>query len=310
MALRFVPDNTKIDFMRWRKTGLSISSIINIGALLLCFYFQTLNLGIDFLGGTLMEVKTIQGKSIGDVRAKLSDLGLGEITLQEFGGADLLLIRAQRQPGGDDAQLAAVQTMQTALKDLVVEFRRVEFVGPTVGKELQMAAFWATLGSILAIIAYIWLRFEWYYGVSGVVALLHDVIATLGLFAITGMEFNMTTIAALLTLAGYSINDTVVIFDRVRENLQKFKKMSFLELANRSINDTLSRTIMTSMTTELALIALLLFGGEAIRGFALAMVFGVFVGTYSSYFIALPMLYILRPKDTSYQATASSGTNP
>jgi preprotein translocase subunit SecF len=252
-----------------------------------------LNLGIDFLGGIMLEIKTKGPADIADLRSQVSGLGLGEVSLQEFGQPDVVLIRLQRQEGGDNAQQEAVSKVKKVLDAAVIEYRRTELVGPTVGAELQEAAFLAIVAAIGAILLYIWFRFEWQYGVGAVVALAHDVITTIGLFALFSLEFNLSTVAAVLTIAGYSINDTVVVFDRVRENMRKFKKMPLPALFNRSINETLSRTVNTSLTTLLALIALFAFGGEVIRGFTVAMMWGICIGTYSSIALAVPLLLYL-----------------
>tara|TARA_A100001037_G_C15130539_1_gene628480 strand:- start:33 stop:887 length:855 start_codon:yes stop_codon:yes gene_type:complete len=257
------------------------------------FFGRGLNLGIDFLGGILLEVKTDGPADIADLRIKINDLNLGDTSLQEFGAKDTVLIRVQRQKGGDDAQKLAVDKIKEGLGSSVIEYRRTEFVGPTVGAELKEAAIWAVLAAVGAILLYIWFRFEWQFGVGAVIALTHDVITTIGLFALLQLEFNVSTVAAVLTIAGYSINDTVVVYDRVRENLRRYKRLSLIELFNRSINETLARTVMTSVTTLLALLALFFFGGEVIRGFSIALIWGVFVGTYSSIALAVPLLVFL-----------------
>ena len=293
----FLPDQTKIPFMTWRKIAGGLSLAMVIGSLVLVAT-SGLNFGIDFLGGTLIEVKT-NGAQIDEFRDRLGDLDLGEVGLQEFGAPDDLLIRAQRQDGDEAAQLEVLETIRQAIGNLVVEYRRTEFVGPTIGSELREAAFFATISALLAVMIYIWFRFEWQFGIASALALIHDLLITIGFFALTGLEFNLASVAALLTIAGYSINDTVVIFDRVRENIRKFKKLPLIDLLNRSLNDTLKRTLLTSLTTELALITLAVFGGEVIRGFVLALMFGVFIGTWSSVFVAVPVLTLIRPRRSS-----------
>ena len=253
-----------------------------------------LNLGIDFLGGILVEVKTDGPADVAGLRNKVSNLGLGEVSIQEFGAPDDVLIRVQRQKGGDAQQQAAVAIISEAIKAEVLEFRRTETVGPTVGAELKDAAILAVLMAIGAILLYVWFRFEWQFGLGAVIALSHDVLATIGLFSLLGLEFNLASVAALLTIAGYSINDTVVIYDRVRENMRRYKSMPLTKLFNKSINETLARTVMTSVTTLLALLALVLLGGEVIRGFSIALIFGVLIGTYSSVALAVPTLLYLR----------------
>ena len=291
--LTIIPADTTIDFMGRRKIAFVFSAMLVVAAAGL-FLGLGLNLGIDFLGGILIEVKTEGPADVGRMRSTLGQLGLGDVSLQEFGEPDVVLIRIQRQEGGDEAQQVAVTTVKEALGNTVVEYRRTETVGPTVGVELQEAAFLAVLAAIGAILVYIWFRFEWQFGVAAVVALLHDVISTIGLFSLLQLEFNLATVAAVLTIAGYSINDTVVVFDRVRENLRKYKKLPLPDLFDLSINGTLSRTIMTSLTTLLALASLYILGGEVIRGFSIALIWGIVVGTYSSIALAVPLLLYLK----------------
>jgi preprotein translocase subunit SecF len=223
--LRLIPAETAIDFMGRRLIAFAFSAVLMVASMGL-FVGQGLNLGIDFLGGILVEVKTDGPADVGEMRSTLGQLGLGDISLQEFGEPDVVLIRVQRQEGGDEAQQEAVKAVKDALDGTVVEYRRTETVGPTVGEELQQAAILAVLAAIGAILVYIWFRFEWQFGIAAVAALLHDVISTIGLFCLFQLEFNLATVAAILTIAGYSINDTVVVFDRVRENLRKYKRLS------------------------------------------------------------------------------------
>jgi preprotein translocase subunit SecF len=290
--LRLVPANTAINFMGRRLIAFAFSAALILGSLGLAVT-NGLNLGIDFLGGILLEVQTEDKADLGMLRSDLGGLGLGEVSLQGFGAEDVVLIRVQRQEGGDAAQQVAITRIKDALGDTVKEYRRTETVGPTVGAELKEAAMWAIGSAILAILAYIWFRFEWQFGIAAIIALIHDVVTTIGLFALFQLEFNLATVAAVLTIAGYSINDTVVVFDRVRENLRKYKKMPLPELFNQSINETLSRTTITSVTTLLALGALFFFGGEVISGFSIALIWGVVIGTYSSIALAVPVLLYL-----------------
>jgi preprotein translocase SecF subunit len=219
-------------------------------------------------------------------------LGLGEAELQEFGAPNDILIRLETQPGGDAAQAQAVSKVTAALgKD--VEIRRVELVGPKVSGELTQEGTIAVIAAVILVLVYIWFRFEWQFGLGAVASLLHDVIITIGMLSILRIEFNLNIIAAILTIIGYSLNDTVVIYDRIREYLRKYKKMPFVDLINAALNSTLARTIITGTSTLIALLALYLFGGEVIRGFTFTMIFGVLVGTYSSLFIAAPVLIIL-----------------
>jgi len=286
--ISLVPVGTKIDFMRFRKIAAIFSlALVVVSAGL--FFTKGLNFGIDFRGGILMEIRTDGPADISKLRSTLNELNLGEVQLQEFGQPTDVLIRIERQPGGEKGQQIAVEKAKAALGEKV-NYRRTEFVGPKVGGELIEAGVTAVLLAMAAMLVYIWFRFEWQFGVGAVVALLHDVALTIGVFALLGLEFNLSTVAAILTIAGYSINDTVVVYDRVRENLRKFKQMSLYELLNLSVNGTLSRTLLTSVTTLIALGALYFFGGEVIKGFSFAMIWGVIVGTYSSIFIAVPLL--------------------
>jgi preprotein translocase subunit SecF len=228
------------------------------------------------------------------MRAKLDALNLGDVSLQEFGSPSDVLIRIAQQPGGDAAQMKAIQAARNALGP-GVEYRRVEVVGPSVGSELIRAGVLATALALAGIAVYVAFRFEWQFGIGAMVSIFHDVTTTVGLFALLQLEFNLTTLAAILTIAGYSINDTVVIYDRMRENMRKYRTMPFRELINISLNETLSRTILTVSTTTLAVLALLLFGGQVLRGFSIAMLWGMFIGTYSSLFVAAPLLYYIQP---------------
>tara|TARA_B100001123_G_C15256127_1_gene1004717 strand:- start:617 stop:1405 length:789 start_codon:yes stop_codon:yes gene_type:complete len=239
-----------------------------------------------------MEIRSTNDINIPKIRDKLSDLGLGEINIQEFGVSTDALIRIQRQQGAEKQQLLAIEKVKNSLGE-AFEYRRTEFVGPTVGAELKEAGAIAICLALLSILIYIWLRFEWQFGLGAIFALTHDIVSTIGLFALLQYEFNLATVAAILTIAGYSINDTVVVYDRVRENLRKYRQLELIAVFNMSINETLSRTTMTSITTLLALFAIYFFGGAVLADFALAMIWGVCIGTYSSIFIAVPiMLYI------------------
>ena len=293
-ALNLVPANINFSFIPKRKMFMAFSALL-VAASVFMFLSKGLNYGIDFKGGIMLEVRTEKAANIAEMRTTLGDLGLGEVSLQEFGQPTDVLIRIQRQDGGEKAQQEAVNTIKAALGSSV-EYRRTEFVGPKVSDELFWGGLTAVGLAILAILIYIWFRFEWQFGLGAVVALSHDVITTIGIFALMGFEFNLSTVAAVLTIAGYSINDTVVVFDRVRENLRKYKKMPFPELLNNSINQTLSRTVITSVTTMLALLALYLLGGEVIRDFSFAMIWGVLIGTYSSICLAVPILLNLNIK--------------
>ncbi len=296
--LRLIPHKTRLGFIGVRR----IAFVVSLAAILASaglFLVRGLNLGIDFLGGIMIEVQTPGTADLGRMRGALGALGLGEVALQEFGAADDVLIRVARQPGGEDAQRLAVDAVKGALAGLGtgdMTYRRVEFVGPKVSAELVEAGAIAVVAAVIAMLVYIWFRFEWQFSIGAVLALVHDVLLTIGMFALTHIEFNLASIAAILTIVGYSINDTVVVYDRVRENLRKYKTMPLAELLDLSLNETLSRTTMTSLTTLLALFALYFFGGDVIAGFTFAMIWGVVVGTYSSIFIAVPVLLRWQPR--------------
>jgi preprotein translocase subunit SecF len=301
IVIRRVP---KIDFMRWHLYGFAFSlalTALTIGL----FLTVGLNYGIDFTGGTLIEVRVTSGPAdLAAMRAKLDALKIGEPSLQGYvdktsaecaaSPPSCVLIRLPEQPGGDAAQQQVVRKVRDALGP-GVEYRRTEVVGPSVGSELIRAGVLATVLALGAILIYIWFRFEWQFGIGATIATLHDVVTTVGLFAIFQLEFNLTTLAAILTIAGYSINDTVVIYDRVRESMRKYRTMPFRDLINLALNETLSRTILTVSTVALAVLALLFFGGEVLRGFSIAMLWGIVIGTYSSLFIAAPLLYYVQP---------------
>lgn len=304
MLLKLIPDNTHIGFTRMRFAAMVFSAILVVGSLLALFTIG-LNFGVDFKGGVTIEVADDEPIDIGEVRTVVSDLGLGSVDVQEiqdFSTSDeAVLIRIAQQEAddsedetaGETAQQAASLAVQDALRELLgdgVDFRKVDVVGPTVSGELVQKGALAVALAISMMLIYIWLRFEWQFSLGAIVALIHDVIITLGMFSVTQLEFNLAIIAAILTIVGYSMNDTVVVYDRVRENLRKFKQKPLAELLDLSINDTLTRTIMTSGTTMLALLSLAVFGGEVLRGFTLAMIWGIVIGTYSSIFVASPFL--------------------
>ena len=293
--LRLVPARTSIPFLRFRLMAFALSGFLALASVVL-FLTLNLNYGIDFRGGILIEVRTPEVAEIGRMRGALSGLGLGEVALQEFGDPRDVLIRVERQAGDATAQQRAVEMVKKALDREIgtgISYRRVEFVGPKVSDELKEAGTIAVLLAVFCMLVYIWFRFEWQFSVGAVVALVHDVVLTIGVFSLTRLEFNLSIIAALLTIVGYSMNDTVVIYDRVRENLRRYRTMELKELLDVSVNETLSRTTMTSVTTLLALLTLFFFGGEVIRGFTFAMIWGVVVGTYSSIFVAAPVLIYL-----------------
>ena len=284
-----------IPFMRFARAFFLASGLLvlaSIGAVATV----GLNFGIDFQGGTMIEIGFEEPADLGAVREVMGGLGLGEVQVQEFGNANDVLIRVAEQPGGDEAQQAVVTKVRAALGERFgegVSYRRVEVVGPKVGDELVFDGVLAVVVAVIAMLFYIWLRFDTQFGVGAVASLTHDVILTLGIFSVFQMEFGLPIVAALLTILGYSINDTVVVYDRIRENLRKYKKMDLPELIDLSINETLSRTLVTSGTTLLALLALFYFGGPVIHNFVFAMIFGIVIGTYSSIFIASPTLKYL-----------------
>jgi len=393
MALKLVPDGINLGFVKRRKIFFTVSAVLFVAALASTF-LQGLNFGIDFKGGILIEARNKSGPAdIGQMRTQLGALGLGEVSLQSFGVNTDVLIRVEKQAGGEEAQAKAIRrikdvfsllaeatekepeyktdqplvlkgklnrsgttiaTIEERLAKLslvgklgisrdaasgdvsivipvqyadtdsatikrekqnralasvrdalsVVTYRRTEFVGPQVGGELIIDGIWAVTLAMFGILLYVWFRFEWQFSVAAIVALLHDVLLTLGFFAEMELEFNLATVAAVLTIAGYSINDTVVVFDRVRENLRKYKKMPLPELMNKSINETLSRTVLTSITTLLAILALVILGGQVIRDFSLALVWGVLIGTYSSICLAVPILLYFNIRRDSFGGEA------
>jgi preprotein translocase subunit SecF/SecD/SecF fusion protein len=257
---------------------------------LLLFGVKGLNYGVDFKGGSLLEVQSTTGPAdLASMRDKLNKLGVGAVQIQTFGAPTEVLIRVEQQPGGDAEQQVALKKVTGALAGQYT-LQRQEVVGPAVSSELRFTGFISVAAGLLAIVAYVWFRFEWQFAVGAIVALTHDVLLTVGVFSLLQLEFDLSTVAALLTILGYSVNDTVVVSDRIRENLRKYKRMELNELLNLSINETLSRTILTACTAIIVLFALYIFGGEVIRNFNFAMLFGVVVGTYSSVFIAAPLL--------------------
>jgi preprotein translocase subunit SecF len=291
--LRIVPDDTKFDFIRFRRVSFPISAMLSILAIFLYFH-HGLNFGIDFKGGILMEVRVKSGAAdLAKMRTTIAGLNLGDFQLQNFGGPSDVLIRIAEQPGGETAQAVAKQKVHDALGESV-EYRREDVVGPRVSGELLYKGILGLFAAIGAILCYLWFRFEWQFALGAMIANVHDIVLTLGFMSVTQIDFDLTSIAALLTILGYSLNDTVVIYDRIREMLRRYKKMPMPELLNVSINATLSRSIITHVTVAMSLLALLLFGGQAIHSFTATMMFGVvLVGTYTSVFIASPILIYL-----------------
>lgn len=308
--MELIQTKTHLDFIRYRKLAFALSgllALLSVGSLL----FQGLNLGIDFSGGTLVQVRFVQPPSVEKIREALASMALGDVVIQEFGSPQEILIRVEQQAAGTDAQSALAARIIDTLKPLVpegeVESRRVEFVGPQVGSELAINGLLAVLYSMVAILIYVAWRFEMRFAYGAVLAIMHDVIITVGLFSLLQKEFTLVVVAALLTVIGYSINDTIVVYDRIREETIRMKKHPLSAVINRAINDTLSRTIITTLTVILVLVALLLFGGAVIHDFALVLFFGVMVGTYSSVFVASPIVLIL---DRTTDETAKTPPNP
>ncbi len=289
---RFIPDDAHVPFMRWRLPAMLTSAALVVLSLLLVFGVG-LNLGIDFRGGSLLEVRMPGPADLAAMRRVLGELDLGQVELQNFGDEREVLIRIERQEGDREAQQAAIEIVKKALVGAFgegIEFRRAEYVGPKVSRELFWNGVLAVGLALVLVLIYIWFRFEWQFGAGAIVALFHDVLTTLGLFVVTGYEFNLATVAAILTIVGYSLNDTVVIYDRIRENLRRYKTTPLEPLIDRSLNETLARTLMTSITTLIALVVLFVVGPKVIEGFIFAMIWGVLAGTYSSVYIAAPVL--------------------
>jgi preprotein translocase subunit SecF len=293
--IKIVKLDTSINFLSKTKLFVSLSLIFVIASIFLLFS-RGLNFGIDFNGGTLIEVQKISGNAdVSEMRARLGQLDLGNIQLQEFGKKTDLLIRVEQLSDEEGAQQAIIAKISEVV-GMDYEVRRIEVVGPKVSAELIKKGIIAVISAVISVLIYIWFRFEWQFGIGAIFALVHDIIITIGVFSMFQLEFNLSIIAALLTIVGYSLNDTVVIYDRIREELRKYKKMPIIELINQALNLTLSRTLMTSISTLLALFSLYLFGGEVIKGFTFAMIWGVLIGTYSSIFVASPILIGLNIK--------------
>ena len=291
--LRIIKSETNINFMRIKKVTLFISSILFFLSLSLVF-IKGLNLGIDFTGGSLIEVRFKENIDLNNLRMKMNKLDLGEIQLQTIGNENDIVIKVQDKKNNENKRIETIQIIKKSLSDKSVEYRRAEFVGPKVGGELVNAGIIAVIFSLIGILIYIWIRFQWNFALGAIIALVHDVILTLGFFSVLQLEFNLATVAAVLTIAGYSINDTVVIYDRIRDTMRKYKQITFDKVINISLNGTLSRTLTTSITTLLALIALYTVGGIVISSFIIALIWGVLIGTYSSVYVASPILTYLK----------------
>ena len=296
----------KYNFESKYKSANLVSLILVIGSLFLIF-FKGLNFGIDFKGGTLIELR-VNSNNIGisDIRSSFSNMNLGDINVKEFGKKGDYLIKFEKKTFDDVNNIKTVKTNVTNKLQTEVNFRRIENVGPKVSEELLNSGLLAISLALGAMLFYIWVRFEWQFSVGSILAIFHDVLITIGLFSLLSLEINLSIVAAVLTIVGYSMNDTVVIYDRIRENLSKFSKTQIGEVSNISINETLSRTIITSVTTLLALTSIFILGGEILRGFSLAMIIGVFIGTYSSIFVASPILKYL---NVSYKTLVKEKEN-
>jgi preprotein translocase SecF subunit len=316
IRLRFIPDDTRFKFMKFRAWSFPFSAVLSILTILV-FFGIGVNFGIDFKGGTLVELQSRSGPAnITDVRDRANALGFGAIEVQEFGTPNELLLRVELQTADTPAeQERAQQAVVTKLKETFAqayEFRRVEVVGPRVSNELVQNGTIGVIVGIFGVLLYLWFRFEWQFAVGAVIATLHDIVLTIGFFVVMQLTFDMTSIAVILTILGYSLNDTVVVYDRIREMLRKYKKLSLPDVIDIAINSTLSRTVITATTTFLAMLAMSIFGGEVLRSFSLAMLFGIVVGTYSSIFIAAPILIYLglkmggESKDDATAATAKA----
>ena len=293
MRLKLVPDETSVDFLgSWRLT-FGTSCVLMVLSVVAFLTFG-LNFGIDFRGGTSIRTEATQPVDVGAYRSAIQQLGMGDVAISEVfdptfaADQNVAMIRVQTQEGQESVPPAVLDQVLVALQEVdpTLRFTSVESVGPKVSAELVQSALLAVAAALAAILVYIWLRFEWQFSIGAVAALLHDVVLTIGLFSVLQIRFDLAIIAALLTIVGYSINDTVVVFDRMRENLIKYKKRPLIDVFNLSLNETLSRTVMTSLTTLLALLALFVLGGDVIRGFVFAMIWGVIVGTWSSIFVA------------------------
>lgn len=315
MRLKLVPDNTTWDFFSRLSITLGLSGLLVVISLV-AFFAMGLNFGIDFRGGTNIRTESSQPVDVGVYRDALAPLGLGDVSITQVFDPNfredqhVAAIRIEAQDGEEAITPETIDAVEAALQkvDPAITFPSVESVGPKVSGELIWTAVESVIAAIAAVLIYIWLRFEWQFAIGAVVALIHDVLITVGVFALFQIRFDLAIIAALLTIVGYSLNDTVVVFDRVRENLRRFKVMDLKEVLNLSINETMSRTVMTSGTTLLALIALLVLGGDVIRGFVFAMTFGVVVGTYSSVFVASAILLKLGVKRDWSKPEGEAGT--
>ena len=287
--LKLIPENTNFPFIKIRKLSYSISILISI-LTFVCIYFHGLNFGIDFVGGINMDAKTNTKPDLVQIRKVLNELDIGEIVIQTYGQNNEFSIRVGNTTRNMEENVELIKSTLNQHVDKDIFYKKIDYVGPQVGKQLIEDGIKAIIFSFLAIMVYVWIRFEWQFGFGVLIALIHDVILSLGFMSITNLDFNLSTIAAILTIIGYSVNDSVVIFDRIRENFKKYKSKTSSDIINMSINETLSRTILTVVTTLIACGALMIFGGEAILSFSILVFFGIIAGTYSSIFISAPIL--------------------
>ncbi len=306
--LKLVPDNTNIDFLRWRFVGMAVSVFLIVASIALVAT-RGFNLGIDFVGGQMVRASFSQPVEIDDLRARIDSLGLGEATIQQVGSPRDVSIRMPLPPGGEDAANGAAQRVQQTVAQAYpgTRFDAVETVSGEVSRELFVTGAWAIGLACLGIALYIWFRFEWQFGVGALFALVHDVALTLGFFALTQLEFNLNVVAAVLTIVGYSLNDTIVVYDRIREDMRKYRRMEMRNLLNQSVNETLSRTIVTSLSMIIALLVLLFFGPDTIFGLTAAILIGIGIGTYSSIYVAAPLLIWLKVGPDSFVPSEGAG---
>lgn len=311
--LKLVPDNTNIQFLKWRNIAMAISFLMIIASVVLVVT-RGLNFGIDFEGGQSVQVTFADAPPVDEVRARVAAIGLGEPTIQQFAGSDIMSIRTTLPDGGEAAANEAGERLLAGIRAAYPE-AQLSGISTVSGKVSNELYFWGAISLIAAMIGisiYIWLRFEWQFGIGALFALFHDVALTFGFFALTQLEFDLNIVAALLTIIGYSLNDTIVVYDRIRENLKKYRKMPIVELLDLSVNETLSRTVMTNFFMLMALAALLILGPPVIFGFTAAMLLGIFIGTYSSIYMAAPLLVWLNVGPDSFvpHTTAAPGTAP
>ncbi|MBM3546585.1 MAG: protein translocase subunit SecF [Alphaproteobacteria bacterium] len=310
--IRLITKVPNLDYFRFHKLCFALSIVLSVISVV-SLATRGLNYGVDFAGGILVEVRLPTKPDLARMRADIGALNLGDVALQDFGASNDVLIRIERQTGGEDAEMVAVQKVREAVGRMFgsnVEYRRVEVVGPKVGAELVLGGILAVTLSMAGIMAYMAFRFGWRAGAAGVIAIFHDCLTTLGLFSVTGLQFDLNVLAAIVTIAGFSINDTVVIDDRIRENSRKYKRMDFRELINLSVNQTMARTVVTNGLVFLATFALVTFGGPVLFGFSFAMLWGVIVGTYSTIYVAAPLEWYLSNRGKTHakeRAEASAG---